>query len=291
MAAQIQAMQPQAPQDSETIADMKRLGFPISPEGFAAYKSAGDAPQTASRTAESTVGKLWADYHAAVARGDTEEAESLRAAIELENAPKVADDESDFDKPLSTSDLESYRLPDGSKLPAGSTLRDAMDNGALPYTATELTQQRAAESGVATLEMLEDIALGDGGVFIDAGGGPVTDTWPGRFTRGMANATGTFFGTEASRQRDLYTRLREAYIATLARSRGESGSLSDSDIARISQALPELGAVPMTEKQARAMFEEARKIYGSSNQSRPGQPSDPIEYDFDPKTRRTVPRR
>lgn len=175
----------------------------------------------------------------------------------------ATDDE--LDELLSTSDLESYRLPDGSKLPPGSTVRDAMEKGALPYTAAEITQQRAAESGATTLQMLEDMALGKNGVFIDAGGGPVTDTVPGRLTRGMANATGTFFGTDASRQRDLYNRTRKAYIASLARSRGETGSLSDADIERISLALPELGAVPMTEDQARSMFAEARKIYGSGN--------------------------
>jgi hypothetical protein len=91
MAAQIQAMQQQPQQDPETIREMQRLGFPLTPEGFAEYQAAGKPAGATRGLGESPLGKLWADYDMALESGDAEKAKSLKAAIELETAPEDDD--------------------------------------------------------------------------------------------------------------------------------------------------------------------------------------------------------
>jgi hypothetical protein len=167
------------------------------------------APVPEQKPELSDAGKKIRDLEAQLGRPLTErEAFEAAGMGGMFDAPPATED--DLDKVLTTSDLESYRLPDGSKLTPGSTLRDARDKGALPYTAAEVSQQRAEESGAVTLQTLRDLAIGENGVFIDNGGGPITNTVPGRLMGGLSNATGTFFGTEASRARDRYNRLRTA---------------------------------------------------------------------------------
>lgn len=184
----------------------------------------------------------------------------------------------DLDKPLSATDLTRLRLPNGQQLPFGTTSRQAMEAGAKAYSEADLTRQSNISGALNTLGELRQMALGPDGVFRDNGGSVVTNNKLARLGLGMANGIGSFFGTEASMRRDVFNATSQGSISSLVRAMGEAGSLSDGDVKRALALIPTLGAVPETEQQAKAQFDELEKILrrGAANLQGSASANDPL---------------
>lgn len=178
----------------------------------------------------------------------------------MEQGAQVAAAKDDLDAPLSPTDLARLRKSDGSRFPYGTTGREAQQAGADVFSEADLTRQASLSTAMNTFATLKDLALGPRGVFINNGGGVVTNNIAARAGLGLENAIGWAAGTEASDRRDTYNGMREAFLSSLMRSLGESGNSSDSDIARLAKALPTLGAAPVTERRARQMFDEFERV-------------------------------
>lgn len=208
-----------------------------------------------------------------------------------------------LDRPLAPNESDNLRLPDGSKLPLGVTLAQAQQMGAKGFSEAELERQHSLDDARRSFAVLKDLALGRGnpekgqapGVFVGNGGSVATNNILARSMLGTANAIGSAVGTDASIDRDTYNNERDAFLSKLARAGGEKGALSDPDVARIGRAIPKLGAAPVTEQEARQMFDVLQNnlfpsLSGSGNSPQNGSGGAP-EYDFDPRTGRLVPRR
>jgi len=102
------------------------------------------------------------------------------------------------------------------------------------------------------------------------------------------NGLGSLLGTEASVRRSVFSDTSLGAIGGLVRSMGEAGSLSDGDVTRALALIPQLGATPDTEHEARAKLAELRKIISRGVERSGSQRA--TEYDFDPRSGRLVPR-
>lgn len=164
------------------------------------------------------------------------------------------------EKPIPVTQLPNVRLPDGSTPPLGTTFGEAEEAGARVFSTAELDRRQKTETALNTLDSLEQMAVGPNGVFVDYGGSPLTNNMLARAANGILDGLAAFGGSEGSVRRAVYTATAQGSISSLVRSMGEAGSLSDGDVQRALALIPMLGALPVTEKQARAQFKELRSI-------------------------------
>lgn len=177
-----------------------------------------------------------------------------------------------LDEPLSTSDLNRVRLPDGSPVELGTTARQAREAGARVFTDAELKRKDSIDNALNTLNTLEQLALDpETGVFVDNGGSRLTNNMVARLANGLVNGLGAFAGTDASIRRTQFNATSQGAIASLVRSMGESGALAEGDVTRALSLIPQLGAAPATERQARAQFETLREIISQGVEKLGGQ--------------------
>jgi hypothetical protein len=266
MAAQIQAMQqPEGARTPTDIAAMQALGYPLTQEGFAAYNAAksGGGGADAPRLGESPIGKLWADYDIAVESGDTEKAKSIKAAIELETNP---DDES---TPLvNFDDLRNVRndvIKNSEKFldaqDAYGTLKSAAEQVS-PAGDFSLTYSffRLQDPGSRVTES-EFTSMGRAGSLPDRFQAAFNQTFNGKLLD--ADMRADFLKT-GDRQ---YSNYLNQHNRVLEDAR-EFATRHDFDVADIVPSYLQPGV-----------------------SSGVGQPTGPVEYDYDPATRRALPRR
>lgn len=239
-------------------ADFLSLGARMNPT--AAYSAMAQIPGLLAPAPEAPMsesGRKATELEQWLGRQLTEkEALTVYGAGSLFDEPKA----DPADEPLSPNDLTRVRNDDGSPLPLGTTPRQAQNAGAKVWSEAELDQKRKMEAALNTLDTLEQMAVGPNGVFVDQGGSVITNNAIARLGAGVSNGLGSFFGTEASLRRDVYTDTARGSISSLVRSMGDAGALSDGDVQRALALIPELGATPDTEDKARAKFQELRRI-------------------------------
>lgn len=185
---------------------------------------------------------------------DLTEAEILRSA-----GLSPEEEENVLTEQIPPNQINRVLLPDGTSPPLGTTWGEAQRMGARVYSEADLKRQQQISGALHTLDRLEGMAFEDG-VFKDAGGSILTDNAIARLAHGIANGIGALIGTDASKRRNVFTRTSRGTVATLIRSMGESGALSDGDVQRALDLLPTLGATPDTEEEARMQFNEIRQI-------------------------------
>lgn len=253
--AGIQLAEPEAPESPFGKIDVAEF----TPESVAAFQASGDYSALRrvepEAPAESTAleAKL-RTVRTALGR-ELNEAEILRAAGMEPSEAKDMDSE-----PIPATQIPNVRLPDGSSPEIGTTWGQARQAGARVYSAADLARQENVERAVHTLDRLEDMALGENGVFVDNGGSILTNNVLARFANGIANGMGSLVGTEDAQRRAVFDSTSRGVLASLVRSLGESGALSDGDMQRALELIPTLGAVPTTERQARMQFGELRTL-------------------------------
>lgn len=157
--------------------------------------------------------------------------------------------------------LATVIFPDGTNPTVGDTWGEAIDEGANIYSAAEVEEQKGLARMMHTLDRLESQALDpETGVFIGEGGSWRTNNFLARALSGLGHGIGHLAGTEAKDRREIFNATSQGTLSSLVRSLGESGALSDGDVQRAMELIPTLGAMPDTERKARAQFNELRAI-------------------------------
>ena len=161
-----------------------------------------------------------------------------------------------LDLPMSVSDLKNVRLPDGSRPKLGSTVRDVAKAGGIVLdTAQQKALEGAAKFG-PVLDRLEELALGEDGVFVGIKPG-IGNRIQAGFDLFISSLTRD--NPNVSEFKDL----GEGTIAPLIRQMGESGALSDGDVARALKILPQIMGdflLPDTHVDARRKMDILRSI-------------------------------
>lgn len=137
------------------------------------------------------------------------------------------------EKPLSPSDLLRFRLPDGSVPPAGATTAEVTAMGGVLMTDAQQKGLDAAQKYGPVMDRIEELALGEGGIF--------TDIEPGLGNRVQAGFD-LFIGSLTGDRPNvaLYDDLVGSTLAPLIKQFGESGALAEGDVARAEGLLPRI---------------------------------------------------
>lgn len=140
---------------------------------------------------------------------------------------------SKLDEPLSASDLLKVRMPDGSTPPLGATARQIREAGGTVMGDTQQKALDAAEKFGGILDKLEDLALGEDGVFTNVASG-----LSNRVQSGL-----NLFISSLNRSNpniEAYESLAQGTIAPFIRQLGETGALAEGDTARGLGLLPQI---------------------------------------------------
>jgi hypothetical protein len=158
-----------------------------------------------------------------------------------------------LNKPIPIPQLDSVRLPDGGKLPLGTTFAQAQELGAQVVSGEDQKRAQQADQAVGILDQLEELAIGPKGVF--------NEVMPG-----MANrvASAFNFAIDMVDQKDpraaQFKDLSEATLAPFIKFLGESGALADGDVKRGLGLLPRIWPLPDTKEVATDKIRSLREI-------------------------------
>jgi hypothetical protein len=177
----------------------------------------------------------------------------------LADIPGAVKPPDELDQPVPVTELSRLRAPDGSSLPMGTTRRQAQEIGAV--IVSEAAQQRSQQvkSALGMLEQLKGMQskIDESGVIRGVGSNVLA-----RLANGLGNAIGALIGTDSAETRTVFKDLSRGTIAPLIRALGESGSLSDGDVNRALDLLPDnAGWVPDSTTLANDKLLELEQIF------------------------------
>jgi hypothetical protein len=194
----------------------------------------------------------------------TEQERKVEVSAAQGAAGVTAKGEAALDLPMPPEDLGKLILPGGRKLPFGISGRQAIEAGAIPVSAAEQAKQLALGSMDSILTRLDSQV---DKLFTEEGVG-------GRFKAAGQNTMALFRqDTDAI----LYEALKEASLANLTRTFGQTGTLTDRDIEIVRGLYPAFAPrvgqpLPDTKTAAKEKMRQVREVIAEIAQRAGGAP-------------------
>lgn len=163
------------------------------------------------------------------------------------------------DKPLSPTELEKFRSPEGSYPPPGATLRD-VQSGGYQVQSSDLEKLQISQQGAnAVLDRLDTL---------------VDNVFPtGHIIDRLQKAPGLMYELYAQDDPNvaLYQSLYRGTLAPIIRALGEKGTLAEGDVRRAIELMPKLLPFPDKKEVAKQKLQQIRDILQKASGKESGQ--------------------